>query len=107
MIQNINASLSLYSLFNHAELVKKFLTEHIQLIEKKGFAKENIKGKYYADLITYFMVHIHQKDIFPYIREVIEFITRISEQGNIEFIETILYYLTNKVNTEKINEIFS
>ena len=57
--------------------------------------------------MTYFMAHIRQKDIFPYIREVIEFITRISEQGNIEFIETILYYLTNKVNTKKINDIFS
>ena len=53
------------------------------------------------------MAHIRQKDIFPYIKEVIEFITRISEQGNIEFIETILYYLTNKANTEKIDGIFS
>ena len=53
------------------------------------------------------MAHIRQKDIFPYIKEVIEFITRISEQGNIEFIETILYYLTNKADTEKIDGIFS
>ena len=57
--------------------------------------------------MTYFIAHIRQKDIFPYIKEVIELITRISEQGNIEFIETILYYLTNKADTEKINGIFS
>ena len=57
--------------------------------------------------MTYFMAHIPQKDIFPYIKEVIKFITRISEQGNIEFIETILYYLTNKADTEKIDGIFS
>ena len=57
--------------------------------------------------MTYFMAHIRQKDIFPHIKEVIEFITRISEQGNIEFIETILYYLTNKADTEKIDGIFS
>ena len=53
------------------------------------------------------MAHIGQKDILPYIEEVIEFVTRISEQGNIEFIETILYYLINKADTVKINEIFS
>ena len=63
--------------------------------------------KYYAGLMTYSMAHIRQKDIFPCIKEVIEFITRISEQGNIEFIETILYYLTNKADTEKIDGIFS
>ena len=40
-------------------------------------------------------------------REVIEFITKISEQGNIAFIETILYYLTNTVDTEKIDDILS
>ena len=57
--------------------------------------------------MTYFIVHIRQKDIFPYIREVIEFITKISEQGNIEFIETILYYLINKVDTKNIDDIFS
>ena len=57
--------------------------------------------------MTYFMAHIRQKDIFPHIKEVIEFITRISEQGNIEFIETILYYLANKADTEKIDGIFS
>ena len=100
-------SSQLYSLFNNSELAKKFLTEPIQLIETKGFTKEDIRGRYYAGLMTYFMAHIRQKDIFPYIKEVIEFITRISEQGNIEFIETILYYLTNKADTEKIDGIFS
>ena len=74
-----NAPLSFYSLFNNSELAKKFLTEPIQLIETKGFAKEDIRGRYYAGLMTYFMAHIRQKDIFPYIKEVIEFITRISE----------------------------
>ena len=57
--------------------------------------------------MTYFMAHIRKKDIFPYIKEVIEFITRISEQGNIEFIETILYYIANRADTEKIDGIFS
>ena len=57
--------------------------------------------------MTYFMAHIRQKDMFPYIKEVIEFITRISEQRNIEFIETILYYLADKADTEKIDCIFS
>ena len=102
-----NASLSFYSLFNNSELAKRFLTEPIQLIETNGFTKEDIRERYYAGLMTYFMAHIRQKDIFPYIKEVIEFITRISEQGNIEFIETILYYLTNKADTEKIDGIFS
>ena len=45
--------------------------------------------------MTYFMAHIRQKDIFPYIKE-IDIITKISEQGNIEFIETILYYIANR-----------
>ena len=53
-----NTSLSLYSLFNNPELAKKFLTEPIQLIETKGFAKEDIKGNYYTGLMTYFMAHI-------------------------------------------------
>ena len=57
--------------------------------------------------MTYFMAHICKKDIFPYIKEVIEFITRISEQGNIEFIETILYYIANRADTKKIDGIFS
>jgi len=102
-----NAPLSLYSLFNNSELAKKFLTEPIQLIETKGFTKEDIRGRYYAGLMTYFMAHIRQKDIFPYIKEVIEFITRISEQGNIEFIETILYYLTDRVDYEKVDDVFA
>lgn len=102
-----NAPLSFYSLFNNSELAKRFLTEPIQLIETNGFTKEDIRGRYYAGLMTYFMAHIRQKDIFPYIKEVIEFITRISEQGNIEFIETILYYIANRADTEKIDGIFS
>ena len=97
----------MYSLFHNSELAKKFLTKPIQLIETKRFAKEDIRVRYYSGLMTYFMAHIRQKDIFPYIKEVIELITRISEQGNIEFIETILYYLTNKADTEKIDGIFS
>ena len=102
-----NSPLSFYSLFNNSELAKKFLTEPIQLIETNGFTKEDVRGRYYAGLMTYFMAHIRQKDIFPYIKEVIEFITRISEQGNIEFIETILYYIANRADTEKIDGIFS
>lgn len=69
-----NVPLSFYSLFNNSELAKKFLTEPIQLIETKGFTKEDIRGRYYAGLMTYFMAHIRQKDIFPHIKEVIEFI---------------------------------
>lgn len=70
-----NAPLSLYLFFNNSELAKKFLTEPIQFIKTKGFTKEDIKGRYYAGLMTYFMPNIRQKDIFsPHIKEVIEFI---------------------------------
>ena len=37
-----NAPLSFYSLFNNSELAKRFLTKPIQLIETKGFTKEDI-----------------------------------------------------------------
>ena len=55
----------------------------------------------------YFMAHIREKDIFPYLHEVVELINKISNDGDIEYIESILYYVIDKADSEKVDGILS
>ena len=103
--EKYKAPLSLY--FNNAEKAKEFLTKPIQIIETRSFGKDNIRDKYYAGLMMYFMNKIHERDIYPYLKEVIEFIGEISKKGDIEYIESILYYVIERADTEGVDEIFS
>ena len=101
------APLSLYSLFANSERAKEFLTKPIQLVESSNFQKDDIRGRNYAGLMMYFMSKIRERDIFPFIHEVIESITKISEDGDIAYIESILYYILEKADSEKVDGIFS
>ena len=105
--EKYRAPLSLYEMFNNAEKAKEFLTKPIQIIETRSFGKDRIKDKYYAGLMMYFMNKIHERDIYPYISEVIELIGEISKEGDIEYIESILYYIIERADTEEVDEIFS
>ena len=53
------------------------------------------------------MAHIREKDIFPYLHEVVELINKISNDGDIEYIESILYYVIDKADSEKVDGILS
>ena len=55
----------------------------------------------------YFMDKVHQRDIYPFLKEVIELIRKISKEGDIEYIESMLYYVIEKADTEKTEGIFS
>lgn len=101
------APLSLWSLFNNSERAKEFITKPIQLVETNKFRKEDIRGRDYAGLMMYFMSKISERDIFPFLHEVIESITKISKDGDIEYIESILYYILDKADSEKVDGIFS
>ena len=101
------APLSLYSLFANSERAKEFLTKPIQLVESSNFQKDDIRGSNYAGLMMYFMSKIRERDIFPFIHEVIESITKISEDGDSAYIESILYYILEKADSEKVDGIFS
>lgn len=101
------APLSLYSLFANSERAKEFLTKPIQLVESSNFQKDDIRGRNYAGLMMYFMSKIRERDIFPFLHEVIESITKISEDGDIAYIESILYYILDKADSEKVDGIFS
>ena len=104
--EKYTAPLSFYDLFNNAKKAKEFLTKPVQLIETSKFQKDDIKSKYYSGLMMYFMNKIHQRDIFPHLHEVIEFIGKISNDGDIEYIESLLYYVVEKADTEKVESIF-
>ena len=47
------------------------------------------------------------KGIYPYLREVIELIGEISKKGDIEYIESIMYYIIERADTEEVDGIFS
>ena len=53
------------------------------------------------------MSKIRERDIFPFLHEVIESITKISQNGDIAYIESILYYILDKADSEKVDGIFS
>jgi predicted transposase/invertase (TIGR01784 family) len=99
--------LSLYSLFINSERAKEFLTKPIQLVESSNFQKDDIRGRNYAGLMMYFMSKIRERDIFPFLHEVIESIAKISQDGDIEYIESILYYILDKADSKKVDGIFS
>ena len=101
------APLSLWSLFNNSERVKAFLTKPIQLVETNNFRKEDIRGRAYFGLMMYFMSRIREKDIFTSLQEVVELINRISNEGSIEYIESILYYVIERADSEKVEGILS
>jgi predicted transposase/invertase (TIGR01784 family) len=101
------APLSLWSLFNNSERAKAFLTKPIQLVETNNFRKEDIRGRAYFGLMMYFMSRIREKDIFTSLQEVVELINRISNEGNIEYIESILYYVMERADSEKVEGILS
>ena len=105
--EKYTAPLSFYSLFNNAEKAKEFLTKPIQIVETSKFQKEDIRSKYYSGLMMYFMNKVHERDIFPFLKGVIELIRKISEEGDIEYIESMLYYVIEKADTEKVEGIFS
>ena len=101
------APLSFYSLFANSERAKEYLTKPIQLVEINNFRKEDIRGRVYSGLMMYFMSKIKEGDIFRYLHEVIELIGKISIEGNIEYIESILYYIIDRADTEKVDGIFA
>ena len=101
------APLSFYSLFANSERAKEYLTKPIQLVEINNFRKEDIRGRVYSGLMMYFMSKIKERDIFRYLHEVIELIGKISIEGNIEYIESILYYIIDRADTEKVDGIFA
>ncbi len=101
------APLSLWDLFSNAERAKAYLTKPIQLVETNNFKKEDIRGRDYAGLMMYFMSKIRECDIFPFLHEVIESIAKISNNGDIEYIESILYYVLDKADSEEVDGIFS
>jgi predicted transposase/invertase (TIGR01784 family) len=105
--QKYTAPLSIYSLFINSERAKEFLTKPIQLVETNNYKKEDIRGRAYAGLMMYFMSKIRERDIFPYLHEVIELIGKISREGDIEYIESILYYIIDRADTEKVDGIFA
>jgi predicted transposase/invertase (TIGR01784 family) len=101
------APLSLWSLFANSERAKEFLTKPIQLVESSNFQKDDIRGRNYSGLMMYFMSKISERDIFPFLQEVVESIAKISRDGDIEYIESILYYILDKADSEKVDRIFS
>lgn len=98
--------LSIYDLFINSQKAKEYLTKPIQLIEVTEFEKEDFKGKLYAGMFMYCMSKIHERDIFPYIKDLYHEIRKLSEQGDIEYIKTMVYYVIERADSKKINEIF-
>ena len=103
----LNPLLFLQSLFTNSERAKEFLTKPTQLVESSNFQKDDIRGRNYAGLMMYFMSKICEHDIFPFLHEVIESIAKISQDGDIEYIESILYYVLDKADSERVDGIFS
>ena len=60
--KNIHDSFVKKALSNKT-VAREFLTKPIQIIETRSFEKDNIKDKYYAGLMMYFMNKIHERDI--------------------------------------------
>ena len=47
------------------------------------------------------MNKVKQQDIFESLKEIMNIITKISEEGNIEIIKSMLYYVVNVSDSEK------
>ncbi len=99
--------LSIYDLFVNSQKAKEYLTEPIRLIEVSNFEASDIKEKYYGGLMMYLMNKVKQQDIFESLKEIMNIITKISKEGNIEIIKSMLYYVINVSDSEKAEGIVS
>ena len=102
-----NKPLSIYDLFVNSQKAKEYLTEPIRLIEVSNFEASDIKEKYYGGLMMYLMNKVKQQDIFESLKEIMNIITKISKEGNIEIIKSMLYYIINVSDSEKAEGILS
>ena len=72
----------------------------VNKFEVNNFEAGDIKEKYYGGLMMYLMNKVKQQDIFESLKEIMNIITKISEEGNIEIIKSMLYYVVNVSDSE-------
>ncbi|KJV81082.1 putative permease [Rickettsia hoogstraalii str. RCCE3] len=102
-IQQYNAPLNLWELFENSELVKATWTNYYQLINVHEIPDEKLKEKAWSGILQFFMKHIHERDLLKRWQEIANLLPNFAEVNiGINYIELILCYTLTKISQNDI-----
>jgi len=89
-----NYSTDLFDLFGREkELAQNTLWKPYHLIELNKIPDENLKKYLWSGVFARIMKHIYEKDVLPFLRDLIQDLSCIEKQGDLEYIYSIISYL--------------
>ena len=102
-IQQYNAPLNLWELFENSELVKATWTNDYQLINVHQIPDEQLKEHAWSGILQFFMKHIHERDLLKRWQEIASLLPKFAEVNiGINYIELILCYTLTKISQNDI-----
>ena len=90
--QKYNVSRNLWDLFGNNELAKKFWTEDHQIINVREIPDEELKGPSAGQILSFFMKHIHERELLQKWEEIAPFLREIKINAGLDYIELFLHY---------------
>jgi len=104
--EKYSAPLSIYDLFDSADLAKDYLTNY-KLIDITKIDDDELKAKHWAGTMAFFMKHAFERDIIKLLQQFSPILQQITTSlSGLDFFESILWYNISKVekNQYKIFE---
>lgn len=84
------------------DIVEKILFQDFCLVDTHEIKDEELREQHWAGLMTYFLKHIHDREIWTLIQPLIEMMQKIeSEDGAIHFLANLLQYWIVRAETTK------
>ena len=74
------------------ELVELFWSKPFILIETQAQKDEDLLNQKWAGLFQYFMKHIYESDLLPYLEKAIPLIKAVDEEDKVGYLEAIINY---------------
>lgn len=102
--RNYNAPLLFWELFEDEGLAKQFFTSPMHMVDVNKIPEKKIREHIYSGLMLHFLRKIHEKDILPFIKELVGIIQIISEK-DFTYIQDLLLYILEKGESSEMDQV--
>ncbi len=92
--KSYNHSTNIYDLFgNQKKLAQNIYTKPYDLVDLTTVSDETLKAYEWFGVAGMITKHIHDPDILPILRNMVEFLNKLEESGNEEYVSITLSYI--------------
>ena len=101
-------STSLFDLFGpHAALAKELFSNPFQLIDLTQIPDEELRSHQWAGLMEFMMKHVFARDIIPKIKQVVDLINYLENNGSEDYVLAILKYVVSTAEIKSKSEFLA